>query len=44
MLEPLSLFRLRQKHETPAEAGAFGRWGLRVGDRIEIRPDESDHR
>jgi uncharacterized membrane protein (UPF0127 family) len=25
-----------------AEAGAFGRWGLRVGDRIEIRPDESD--
>lgn len=27
-----------------AEAGAFGRWGLRVGDRIEIRPDESDHR
>ena len=27
-----------------AEAGAFARWGLRVGDRIEIRPDESDPR
>ena len=25
-----------------AEAGAFGRWGLRVGDQIEIRPDDSD--
>lgn len=27
-----------------AQAGAFARWGLRVGDRIEIRPDESDPR
>lgn len=27
-----------------AEAGAFGRWGLGVGDRIEIRNDESDPR
>jgi uncharacterized protein len=26
-----------------AEAGAFGRWGLRVGDQIEIRTDDSDH-
>ena len=25
-----------------AEAGAFGRWGLRVGDQIEIRNDDSD--
>ena len=25
-----------------AEAGAFGRWGLRVGDQIEIRTDDSD--
>lgn len=25
-----------------AEAGAFARWGLRVGDVIEIRHDESD--
>lgn len=27
-----------------AEAGAFGRWGLRVGDQIEIRNDDSDPR
>lgn len=27
-----------------AEAGAFARWGLRVGDQIEIRADESDPR
>ena len=27
-----------------AEAGAFGRWGLRVGDQIEIRTDDSDPR
>jgi uncharacterized protein len=26
-----------------AEAGAFGRWGLRVGDKVETRADESDH-
>jgi uncharacterized membrane protein (UPF0127 family) len=25
-----------------AEAGAFGRWGLRVGDRIEVRTGETD--
>ncbi len=25
-----------------AEAGAFGRWGLRVGDEIELRHDDSD--
>ncbi len=24
-----------------AEAGAFGRWGLRVGDQIEVRTGES---
>jgi uncharacterized membrane protein (UPF0127 family) len=24
-----------------AEAGAFARWGVRVGDVIEIRPDDS---
>jgi uncharacterized membrane protein (UPF0127 family) len=26
-----------------AEAGAFGRWGLRVGDVVELR-DEDEHR
>jgi uncharacterized membrane protein (UPF0127 family) len=25
-----------------AEAGAFSRWGLRVGDEIELRHDDSD--
>ncbi len=25
-----------------AEAGAFARWGLRVGDQLEVRTDESD--
>ena len=25
-----------------AEAGAFGRWGLRVGDQIEVRTGETD--
>jgi uncharacterized membrane protein (UPF0127 family) len=25
-----------------AEAGAFGRWGLRVGDEIEVRVDDAD--
>ena len=24
-----------------AEAGAFARWGLRVGDKVELRDDES---
>jgi hypothetical protein len=25
-----------------AEAGAFGRWGLRVGDEIEVRVNDAD--
>ena len=25
-----------------AEGGAFGRWGLRVGDAVELRPADSD--
>jgi uncharacterized protein len=27
-----------------AEAGAFARWSLRVGDRLEVRPTRSDAR
>ncbi len=26
-----------------AEAGAFERWGMRVGDRIEVRADHDEH-
>jgi hypothetical protein len=26
-----------------AEAGAFSRWGLRVGDQIEIRTEDEAH-
>ncbi len=30
--------RRRARSVLEAEAGAFGRWGLRAGDRLEIRP------
>ena len=26
-----------------AESGAFARWGLRVGDRVEVRPSGGEH-
>ena len=29
--------RRRTRSVVEAEAGAFGRWGLRVGDRLEVR-------
>ena len=34
----LSPFVWRSAYVLEAEAGAFTRWGLRVGDRIELKP------
>ena len=31
----------RASHVVEAEAGAFARWGLRVGDVVEVRDDDS---
>jgi len=33
----ISLPRMRARSVVEAEAGAFERWGLRVGDRLELR-------
>jgi hypothetical protein len=33
----LALPRLRTRSVLEAEAGAFERWGLKVGDRLEIQ-------
>jgi uncharacterized membrane protein (UPF0127 family) len=33
----MSLPRRRTRSVIEAQAGAFGRWGLRVGDRLELR-------
>lgn len=32
----------RARSVIEAEAGAFARWGLRVGDKVEIRDESSD--
>ncbi|MFG3100569.1 DUF192 domain-containing protein [Streptomyces sp. NPDC048182] len=33
----LGLPRVRARHVLEAEAGAMGRWGVRVGERVEVR-------
>ena len=34
---------LKARHVLEAEAGSFARWGLCVGDRLEIRGEHPDH-
>jgi hypothetical protein len=33
----MALPRMRTRSVLEAEAGAFERWGLKIGDRLEIR-------
>ena len=35
---------MRARWVIEAEAGAFARWGLRVGDLVEVRTDADDDR
>ncbi|MFD9335842.1 DUF192 domain-containing protein [Streptomyces sp. NPDC060028] len=38
----LGLPRPRSRHVLESEAGAMAAWGLRVGSRLEIRPERRD--